>query len=170
MKALVTLSLLLLKLSIDLFSSPIHPNRTIAVPPPPAAIILLETRLVLNLKKRRLSVYRGDRVIASYSVAIGRKGWETPTGQFSVIEMVRDPVWEHPLTGQIVPSGRQNPLGARWIGFWTDGKNSIGFHGTPQENLIGRAVSHGCVRMRDRDIKALFETVTIGTSVTVMAK
>jgi L,D-transpeptidase ErfK/SrfK len=131
---------------------------------------LTETRLVLNLKKRRVFVYQGQKIIASYPVAIGRRGWETPTGQFRVIQMVRDPVWEHPFTGQLVPSGRNNPLGARWIGFWTDGQNFIGFHGTPQENLIGRAVSHGCVRMRDRDIKALFEKVQVGTTVTVIAK
>jgi lipoprotein-anchoring transpeptidase ErfK/SrfK len=131
---------------------------------------LTETRLVLNLKKRRVFVYQGQKIIASYPVAIGRRGWETPTGQFRVIQMMRDPVWEHPFTGQLVPSGKNNPLGARWIGFWTDGRNFIGFHGTPQENLIGRAVSHGCVRMRDRDIKALFEKVQVGTIVTVIAK
>jgi lipoprotein-anchoring transpeptidase ErfK/SrfK len=125
---------------------------------------------VLNLKQRRLYVYQGQKIITSYPVAIGRRGWETPTGKFTVIQMVREPVWEHPFTGQLVSSGKNNPLGARWIGFWTDGKNFIGFHGTPQENLIGRAVSHGCVRMRDRDIKALFEKVQIGTSVTVIAK
>jgi L,D-transpeptidase ErfK/SrfK len=129
-----------------------------------------ETRLLLNLKKRRVFVYQGQKIIASYPVAIGRRGWETPTGQFRVIQMVREPVWEHPFTGQLVPSGKNNPLGARWIGFWTDGENFIGFHGTPQENLIGQAVSHGCVRMRDRDIKALFEKVQIGTSVIVIAQ
>ncbi|TRU86025.1 MAG: L,D-transpeptidase [Microcystis novacekii Mn_MB_F_20050700_S1] len=128
-----------------------------------------ETRLLLNLKKRRVFVYQGQKIIASYPVAIGRRGWETPTGEFRVIQMVREPVWEHPFTGQLVPSGKNNPLGARWIGFWTDGQNFIGFHGTLQENLIGRAVSHGCVRMRDRDIKALFEKVQIGTSVIVIA-
>ncbi|MCA2659501.1 MAG: L,D-transpeptidase [Microcystis sp. M049S2] len=137
---------------------------------PATTVTRTETRLLLNLKKRRVFVYQGQKMIASYPVAIGRPGWETPTGQFRVIQMVREPVWEHPFTGQLVPSGKNNPLGARWIGFWTDGANFIGFHGTPQENLIGWAVSHGCVRMRDRDIKALFEKVKIGTSVIVVAQ
>lgn len=137
---------------------------------PATTLTRTETRLLLNLKKRRVFVYQGQKIIASYPVAIGRRGWETPTGQFRVIQMVREPVWEHPFTGQLVPSGKNNPLGARWIGFWTDGANFIGFHGTPQENLIGQAVSHGCVRMRDRDIKALFEKVKIGTSVIVIAQ
>jgi len=137
---------------------------------PATTVTRTETRLLLNLKKRRVFVYQGQKIIASYRVAIGRPGWETPTGQFRVIQMVREPVWEHPFTGQLVPSGKNNPLGARWIGFWTDGANFIGFHGTPQENLVGQAVSHGCVRMRDRDIKALFEKVKIGTSVIVVAQ
>jgi L,D-transpeptidase ErfK/SrfK len=148
----------------------LNPNVILGNSLPSESSILTETRLVLNLKQRRVYVYQGQKIIASYVVAIGRRGWETPRGQFTVIQMVRDPIWEHPFTGQIMPSGRNNPLGARWIGFWTDGKNFIGFHGTSQENLIGRAVSHGCVRMRDRDIKALFEKVKIGTSVMVIAK
>ncbi|MEG3440191.1 L,D-transpeptidase [Pannus brasiliensis CCIBt3594] len=167
MKALLSVFLLSLALTTELFG---NPRAGVALPPPNAAAVVIDTRLVLNLKQRRLYVYRGDKAIASYRVAIGRKGWETPIGQFSVIQMVRDPAWEHPLTGQIVPSGGKNPLGARWIGFWTDGKNSIGFHGTPDEHLIGRAVSHGCVRMRNRDIKTLFEKVSVGTPVTVLAK
>jgi L,D-transpeptidase ErfK/SrfK len=148
----------------------LNANFNLANSVPAVTTTLTENRLVLNLKQRRLYVYQGQKIITSYPVAIGRRGWETPTGKFTVIQMVREPVWEHPFTGQLVSSGKNNPLGARWIGFWTDGKNFIGFHGTPQENLIGRAVSHGCVRMRDRDIKALFEKVQIGTSVTVIAK
>jgi lipoprotein-anchoring transpeptidase ErfK/SrfK len=119
------------------------------------------------LRERRVYLYQGDRLLESYPVAIGKKGWETPTGDYQVIRMVQDPAWEHPWNGDIVPPGPDNPLGERWIGFWTDGKNTIGFHGTPAENLIGQAVSHGCVRMRNRDIKALFEQVQLGTPVIV---
>lgn len=100
-------------------------------------------------------------------MAIGKKGWETPTGNYQVIQMIQNPSWQHPWTDEIVPAGLNNPLGERWIGFWTDGKNYIGFHGTPTESLIGQAVSHGCVRMRNRDIKALFEQVKMGTPVIV---
>ena len=164
----VFLPILCLCLGIGEFflNPPISPVNSL----PATTVTRTETRLLLNLKKRRVFVYQGQKIIASYPVAIGRRGWETPTGEFRVIQMVREPVWEHPFTGQLVPSGKNNPLGARWIGFWTDGANFIGFHGTPQENLIGRAVSHGCVRMRDRDTKALFERVKIGTSVIVIAQ
>lgn len=77
---------------------------------PATTVTRTETRLLLNLKKRRVFVYQGQKIIASYPVAIGRPGWETPTGQFRVIQMVREPVWEHPFTGQLVPSGKKQPL------------------------------------------------------------
>lgn len=126
-----------------------------------------EIRLVIKLRERRVYVYRGDRIEKSFPIAIGRRGWETPTGNFKVLHMERDPIWEHPLNGQVIPPGPNNPLGARWIGFWTDGRNYIGFHGTPNERLVGQAVSHGCIRMRNRDVEALYEMVRVGTPVTV---
>lgn len=166
MRVLLPILCLCLGMGEFLLNPPVSPVNSL----PATTATRTETRLLLNLKKRRVFVYQVQKIIASYPGAIGRRGWETPTGQFRVIQMVREPVWEHPLTGQLVPSGKNNPLGARWLGFWTDGENFIGFHGTPPENLIGRAVCHGCVRMRDRDIKALFEKVQIGTSVIVIAQ
>jgi len=126
-----------------------------------------EVRLVLRLRERRVYGYRKNKVQASFPVAVGKQGWETPTGSFKVMQMIKDPAWEHPWTGEIVPAGPDNPLGSRWIGFWTDGKNVIGFHGTPTLESIGRAASHGCVRMFDKDAQALFEKVAVGTSVIV---
>ena len=124
--------------------------------------------LVLNLGDRRLMVYQGNMLINSYPVAVGREGWQTPTGEFSVLQKQVNPAWEHPFTGQVVPPGPANPLGTRWIGFWTDGTNHIGFHGTPDESLIGSAVSHGCVRMRNEDVIALYEQVEMGTPIRVV--
>jgi L,D-transpeptidase ErfK/SrfK len=128
---------------------------------------VINTRVVLRLNQRRVYVYKSDRLLASYPVAVGKQGWETPTGTFQVMKMLKKPTWEHPWNGKIVPPGPDNPLGDRWIGFWTDGNNAIGFHGTPDEELIGQAVSHGCVRMRNRDINAFFEKVNVGTLVLV---
>lgn len=128
---------------------------------------VLDTRLVIKLSERRVYVYQIDEVLVSYPIAVGKAGWETPTGNFQVMQMLQDPAWEHPWTGEIVPPGPDNPLGDRWIGFWTDGENYIGFHGTPAEELVGQAVSHGCIRMRNKDVKALFEKVAVGTPVFV---
>ncbi|BBA78882.1 hypothetical protein RGRSB_0277 [cyanobacterium endosymbiont of Rhopalodia gibberula] len=133
----------------------------------PAETKVLATHLVLKLKERKVYAYQDEQLLASYRVAIGKKGWETPQGEFEVIQMIENPKWENPWNGKISAPGPNSPLGERWIGFWTNGKNYIGFHGTPGEHLIGQAVSHGCVRMRNADVKALFKLVNKGIPVIV---
>ncbi|MCL2926001.1 MAG: L,D-transpeptidase [Trichodesmium sp. MAG_R04] len=123
--------------------------------------------LVIKLSDRRVYVYQKEQLKISYPIAIGKEGWETPTGTHKVIQKIPNPSWTHPFTGEIIPPGPENPLGERWIGFWTDGTNYIGFHGTPNEETVGQAASHGCVRMLNRDVLALFEKVGIGTIVVV---
>jgi lipoprotein-anchoring transpeptidase ErfK/SrfK len=125
------------------------------------------THLVIKLSQRRVYVYQDNQEKVSYPIAIGKAGWETPTGSYKVIDMQRYPAWEHPWNGKVIPPGPDNPLGVRWIAFWTDGRNLIGFHGTPNEELVGQAVSHGCVRMRNQDVLALYAMVKIGTPVIV---
>jgi lipoprotein-anchoring transpeptidase ErfK/SrfK len=129
--------------------------------------LFLNIRLVIKLSQRRVYVYQANQKLTSYPIAIGKVGWETPTGNFQVIQKLRNPAWKHPWTGEVVPPGPTNPLGDRWIGFWTDGENYIGFHGTTEEKLIGQAVSHGCIRMRNKDVRVLFEKVVVGTPVVV---
>jgi lipoprotein-anchoring transpeptidase ErfK/SrfK len=127
-----------------------------------------DIRLVIDLSDRRVYVHQRGQLKTSFPIAVGKPGWETPTGDFTVIQMRRDPIWQHPFTGEIVQPGESNPLGARWIGFWTDGTNYIGFHGTPNEETVGQSASHGCIRMFNQDVTALFEMVAIGTPVTVV--
>lgn len=124
-------------------------------------------QVVVDLSDRRTYVYAGDEVIASYPIAVGKKGWETPTGSFQVIHMRHYPIWRHPITGKVFQAGTDSPLGDRWIGFWSDGRNEIGFHGTPDIDLVGTAVSHGCLRMRNSDVRLLYEQVSLGTTVLV---
>ncbi|MEO0406908.1 MAG: L,D-transpeptidase [Cyanobacteria bacterium P01_A01_bin.135] len=126
-----------------------------------------QMQLVLRLSDRRVYLYRGETVEVSYPVAVGKAGWETPVGSYEVMTMIENPSWENPFTGDVIPAGPNNPLGQRWIGFWTDGNNFIGFHGTPNEGSVGRAASHGCVRMYNRDIQELFTLVAVGMPVTV---
>lgn len=128
----------------------------------------LPVRLELRLGERRVYVLRGDTEVASYPVAVGKPGWETPTGTFQVIQKVENPMWQNPWSGEVRPAGEDSALGLRWIGFWSDGKDTIGFHGTPTVNSIGQAASHGCVRMYNEDVVALFEQVELGTPVTVV--
>ena len=126
-----------------------------------------QTELVVDLSDRQLSLYQDGMLQSRFEIAVGKAGWETPSGNFSVINMRKDPVWQNPITREVVTDPAENPLGSRWIGFWTDGTHQIGFHGTNQTELIGQAVSHGCVRLRDSDVQALFEQVAVGTPVIV---
>ena len=135
--------------------------------------------VVLRLGQRRLYVVPSEhdddtrRSIVSFPVAVGRTEYATPTGRFAVQEKLEHPQfvrfdWEDPgrELGRIEP-GPENPLGMRWIGFtWAYGWR-IGFHGTPNPELLGKAVSHGCVRMRNADVVDLYRRVEIGTPVIV---
>lgn len=134
-----------------------------SVPPKPKT----DTRLVVSLSDRKVYIYKSSQQMASYPLAVAQEGWETPTGEFQVLNMEKAPTWIHPITGAAVPPGPDNPLGKAWIGFWTDGETEIGFHGTNQEELIGEAVSHGCLRMRNADIQTMYAQVSEGTPVTV---
>jgi lipoprotein-anchoring transpeptidase ErfK/SrfK len=124
-------------------------------------------RLVLRLQERQLYVYRGEEAIATYPVAIGRPDTPTPTGEFQIFEMLEDPAWKNPRTGEIEPPGANGSLGTRWMGFATMPNGVIGFHGTPNRASIGSAASHGCVRMRNEDAEALFRQIELGTIVIV---
>ena len=144
-----------------------QPTEEAAISTPEENNKVLATHVVLNLKERRVYVYQDDQVIANYRVAIGRPGWETPKGNFSVIQMVEDPQWKNPWNGRVSAPGPNSPLGERWIGFSREGGKYVGFHGTPGELVMGQAVSHGCVRMRNRDVKELYELVQNGIPVIV---
>jgi lipoprotein-anchoring transpeptidase ErfK/SrfK len=139
---------------------------------------------VLDRRRRLLLVLTDGRELRRFPVAVGMPGWETPVGRFSVIEMAADPVWKHPAKGTLYPPGPGNPLGSRWIGFHRDcrdrsgfngheyltvkGCATAGFHGTNDRSSVGRAASHGCVRLFDEHVKELYSLVRLGTPVTVL--
>lgn len=126
-----------------------------------------DTHIVVQLNARKVDVYYKGEVVKEYLIAIGQAEWETPEGIFSVKQKQEYPTWQHPITGEIVKAGKDNPLGSRWIGFWSGREGEIGFHGTNEESLIGEAISHGCIRMLNEDIEDLYTYVDIGTMVTV---
>ncbi|MFM7313343.1 MAG: L,D-transpeptidase [Cyanobium sp.] len=140
--------------------------------------------LVLDRRRRQLLVMENGQPLRRFPVAVGMPGWETPVGRFAVLQMQVNPVWEHPVSGLRIPPGADNPLGSRWIGFYRDcsGRNGFngkervevkgcvvaGFHGTPNRSSVGRAASHGCVRLFDEHVRDLFDLVRVGTPVTVL--
>jgi|SRR5919199_1924714 lipoprotein-anchoring transpeptidase ErfK/SrfK len=167
-----SVSLVSLILTICLYSNPqvsLAAEPPVVITNPSSDSVTQPLRLEISLSRRQVTLYYQNRPIKSYPVAVGRKGWETPTGNFKVIQLLENPTWIHPLTGQAIPGGEpENPLGHYWIGFWTNGKDWIGLHGTPNPESVGKAASHGCIRMHNKDVEELFRQVSVGTSVTVV--
>ncbi|WP_227763870.1 L,D-transpeptidase family protein [Zhaonella formicivorans] len=110
-------------------------------------------RIVIDLNSRHLSWYKGNSLIKTYPVAIGKPSTPTPTGSYQVVNKI------------INPGG---VLGTRWMGLdipTDDG--SYGIHGTNNPTSIGQAISNGCIRMYNHDVEELFPQVKIGTPVDI---
>ena len=140
--------------------------------------------IILNLAELRLyyymppsDLYEGTRVL-TYPVGIGRLDWKTPLGETFIRYKVKNPDWyppksiikEHEGDGEILPrvvkSGPNNPLGAYALKLNVDGGYLL--HGTNKKYGIGMKVSHGCIRLRNEDIKTIFHNVSIGTKVKIV--
>lgn len=129
------------------------------------------SKLVINIPSRTVWVYVGNNIVRYFPVGLGKPGFMTPIGKYSITNKVIDPGWEHPYVGKgkirIAP-GAGNPLGTRWMGFHHYKGGEYGFHGTDRPSSVGRFSSHGCVRMKIKDAEALFEMIDIGTPVEVV--
>lgn len=145
-------------------------------PSPASAPASKEPYLLLRLGERRLYVVDEEvkQPPEGYPVAIGRAQYPTPAGRFQVTEMVENPDFlvfdfSNPKgrdRGRIAP-GINNPLGLRWIAFSEAHGWAVGFHGTQKTEVLGQAVSHGCVRMSNPDIVKVYGRIKVGTPVIV---
>ena len=123
-------------------------------------------RIIVSIADRKLAVIEDGRVLKVYDAAVGAPVSPSPTGVFTITTRVKNPTWYGPH-GQIVPAGKSNPLGDRWMGLSLKG---YGIHGTNHQNSIGRNVSHGCIRMRKADVEELFDIVKVGDTVEMLAE
>ena len=118
--------------------------------------------LVLSIPDRKLAVTKGGRLLKVYDVAVGNPSTPSPIGEMKVINKVVDPIYHH--KGKAVPPGKSNPLGNRWMGLSAKG---YGIHGTNVQSSVGKAASHGCIRMRQHDVEELFNLVRVGDVVVI---
>jgi L,D-transpeptidase ErfK/SrfK len=133
--------------------------------------------ILINLPQRMLFHFESGTLQAAYPIAIGRRDWKTPTGNFHVVDMEQHKTWCVPPSIQEemrragkpvltrVPPGSENPLGDYWIGLSIPG---YGIHGTNAPSSIYRVTTHGCMRMHPDDIQALYRRVKIGTPVVIV--
>jgi lipoprotein-anchoring transpeptidase ErfK/SrfK len=122
-----------------------------------------ERRIVVSIPDRKLALLVDGEVKRIYSVAVGKETTPSPAGSFTIINRVPNPTWYGPK--KVVMPGKANPLGTRWIGL---SRKSYGIHGTNAPSSIGKAASHGCIRMRKADVEELFDLVEAGDAVDML--
>jgi lipoprotein-anchoring transpeptidase ErfK/SrfK len=123
-------------------------------------------RIVLvSIPDRKLAVLEGGQVIATFPVAVGAAVSPSPIGEFQIINRISQPTYYH--AGKVIPTGKDNPIGTRWLGLSQKG---YGIHGTNVPGSIGHAASHGCIRLRNRDIERLFTLLRVGDTVVIRAE
>jgi lipoprotein-anchoring transpeptidase ErfK/SrfK len=119
------------------------PAPTPALPPP-------DLRLEVNVAERELYVYRNDQRIATHPVAVGTSEWPTRTGEWTIGQVVFNPRWTPPTDESWAedeevkePGAPDNPLGHAQLVY--DAPRSI--HGTNEPESLGKAESHGSIRI-----------------------
>jgi L,D-transpeptidase catalytic domain len=117
-------------------------------------------RILVSIPDRKLVLLDGGHVLKIYDVAVGTPSTPSPVGEFHIVAHVANPTWygHH----KVIPAGPHNPVGTRWMGLSVKG---YGIHGTNAPGSIGKAASHGCIRMRNRDVEELFALVGVGVPV-----
>lgn len=108
-------------------------------------------RVIIDLASRQLFLLDGDTHIKAYPVGIGKMATQTPTGEYTIVNKSPNP---------------GGPFGAFWMGL---SKPHYGIHGTNDPSSIGKEVSHGCIRMYNKDVLELSKILPIGTRVTIRA-
>ncbi len=141
--------------------------------------------MVINTTSNRFWLYKNHEIIGEGQVSTGsyiqlvvdeNKNWifKTPKGIHTIKGKITDPVWRRPdwafiEEGLPVPSSTHH---SRYeYGVLGDYALSLGdgylIHGTLYQRLLGMPVTHGCIRMNDQDLEAVFKTLQVGSKVVI---
>jgi L,D-transpeptidase ErfK/SrfK len=128
--------------------SHLYPGQKIVIPglPEPSSI---PYEIIVSVSKKRLTLYKNGKFIKVYPIGVGKMLTRTPVGRYVIVNR------------QLNPGG---PYGVMWLSL---SKSGYGIHGTDHPGSIGKAVSHGCVRMYNRDVLELAKIVPNGTRVEI---
>jgi lipoprotein-anchoring transpeptidase ErfK/SrfK len=121
--------------------------------------------IVVSLEDRKLALLEDGQVKKVYTVAVGKPSTPSPVGEFTIARRVANPTYAH--NGKVVPAGPGNPVGTRWMGLSVHG---YGIHGTNEPRSIGKAASHGCIRMAKADLEELYPMVRVGDAVELIGQ
>lgn len=128
----------------------------------------------IDTRYRMLDVYDGDKLICSYPITPGSTRLPAPVGTWQIVSIATMPWfrWDEAMLNHgersenyyNIPPGPRNPVGIAWIGL---SKRGIGIHGTNNPDTIGRAGSHGCIRLANWDAARVINQVTDGMTVKI---
>lgn len=119
-------------------------------------------QIIVSIPDRKLAVLENGSVIRKFEIAVGASISPTPTGEFVVVNRLSNPTYYHP--GVVIPPGPDNPIGTRWLGL---NRKGFGIHGTNAPASVGTSASHGCIRLRNRDMEKLFALLQVGDTVEI---
>jgi lipoprotein-anchoring transpeptidase ErfK/SrfK len=121
--------------------------------------------IVVSLEDRKLALVEDGQAKKIYTVAVGKPSTPSPEGTFTIARRVANPIYRH--NDKVVMPGPHNPVGTRWMGLSIPG---YGIHGTNEPNSIGKAASHGCIRMAKTDLEEFYELVAVGDTVKLIGR
>lgn len=108
--------------------------------------------ITVNRGTHTLILNKNNAVYKQYPVAVGKASTPTPSGNYKIINKYLNP---------------GGPFGVRWLGLNVPG-GGYGIHGTNNPSSIGKSISHGCIRMQNKDVTELYNLVPIGTPVNII--
>lgn len=131
-------------------------------------------RIHINRKERMLELFENELLLASAPITPGSATLPTPAGKWRLLAVSTMPVfrWDEGVLNRgvrtsnflMLPPGPNNPVGVAWCAL---NKPGIGIHGTNNPETIGRAHSHGCMRVANWDIARLIQRITPGITVQI---
>lgn len=137
----------------------------VAVAERPDAGTARARRIVVSIPDRKLAVVEAGVVLRLFDVSVGAPSSPSPVGTFTVVTRLENPTYYG--SEKVIGPGPSNPLGTRWLGLSLP---HYGIHGTDKPSSIGHARSHGCIRLRNQDVEALFPLVRAGDVVELHAE
>jgi hypothetical protein len=120
--------------------------------------------LLARLGRNELVLRKDGRVAARFPAAVGRSVLPTPTGRYFLVELLKQP----DPNGVYGPYAFGTSAFSKVLYHFGGGPGQIGIHGTDEHASIGQSVSHGCIRLRNRDIVRLAHVLPLGTPITIL--
>ena len=120
---------------------------------------------MVSIPDRKIALIEDGRVVKVYSIAVGKTSTPSPNGSFHIASRVKNPPGISPE--------RQLPRDPRIrsvLAGWVSATKATAFMERTCPSPIGKAASHGCIRMRNQDVEDLFERVEVGDPVDLVTE